>query len=509
MRSRSTADKMLRATDPAMSYQNFIITFIIVCLVGLGIITTMFNRRIEQHDKELTFDICTLISEKMDSSMKYMSDSVNGCAAMLAGTPIKDDPDMMYENFKSGMNRSSMVSVGIINNDGTVYADENEKEEFRKWGLLESAKDDSLSAHNNGVVISTPYRSGKTGQMVFTIFSGVYLKGEKISTIFMTFPLTELQKMANNESMSDDTEIWLMNRSSDNYVRCSGPDSVIGGWSNFRIYKNELTNKDDYEKWEKALRNGEDFAAVNYGVNGVDYTQVFRRIDFMPGWNVVVRTPSHSLTSTMRPILISIVAFALVLLGIAIALILFLHRKESEEKEVFEKLSSYDPLTRIMNRRAFDTRAQELLSSPNNGRYTFMFVDIDFFKQVNDRFGHEAGDRILEEFAITLSHVFGKDGFAARYGGDEFVVLVKDKNKDEINAMIERARQMLGAIIIDDPQTPDAERFHVHFSAGIASFPKDAGDFEALLRRADDALYKVKEAGRDGYCWYGDDYKKR
>ncbi|MBR1823447.1 MAG: diguanylate cyclase [Ruminococcus sp.] len=506
MRSRSTADKMLKASDPAMSYQNFIIVFIIVCIVGLAAITTLFNKRIEKHDKELTFDICTLISEKMDSSMKYMSDSVKGCASMLGGTPIKDAPEMMYSNFKSGMNKSSMVSIGIIGNDGTVYADENEKEEFEKWDLVEAAENEAMAQNNNGVAISTPYRSGKTGQMVFTIFSGVYLKGEKISTIFMTFPLTELQEMANNESMSDDTEIWLMNRSSDNYVRCSGPDSVIGGWSNFRIYKNEIKNKSDYEKWEKALRNGESFAAVNYNLSGTDYTQVFRRIDFMPGWNVVVRTPSHSLTSTMRPVLISIVLFAIFLICIALWLIIFLHRRESEEKEVFEKLSSYDPLTRIMNRRAFDTRAQELLSSPNNGKFSFMFVDIDFFKQVNDRFGHEAGDRILEEFAITLSHVFGKDGFAARYGGDEFVVLVKDKSREEINSMLEKARNMLGAIIIDDPQTPDAERFHVHFSAGIASFPKDAGDFEALLRRADDALYKVKEAGRDGYCWYGEEY---
>ena len=502
MRSRSTADKMLKASDTSISYQSIIISFIIVCLVGLAVITTLFNKRIEQHDKELTYDICTLISEKMDSSMKYMSDSVKGCTSMLSGTPIKDHPEVMYENFKNGYNRSSMVSIGIIDNDGNVYADENEKEEFEKWDLIEAVRNDEQTQNELGVIISTPYRSGKTGQMVFTIFSDVYISGKKESTIFMTFPLSELQKMANNDSMSDDTEIWLMNRSSDNYVRCSGPDSVIGGWSNFRIYKNEIKNKQDYKKWEAALRNGEDFDAVNYELNGVGYTQVFRRIDFMPGWNVVVRTPSHSLTSTMRPVLASIVVFALVIIGIALAMILFFHRKETEEKEILERLSTYDPLTRIMNRRSFDNRAQELLSSINNGNYTFMFVDIDYFKQVNDRFGHEAGDRILVEFAITLSHVFGNDGFAARYGGDEFVVLVKNKSKDEINAMIEKARAMLGAIIIDDPQTPDAERFHVHFSAGIASFPKDAGDFEALLRRADDALYKVKEAGRNGYRWY-------
>ena len=504
MKSRSTAARMMKESDMGSSYIGIIIVFIIICITGLVGITTLYNDRVEKHDKELTYEICTLISEKMDSSMKYMSDSVKGCASMLSGTPIEHEPEIMYQNFKSGMNRSSMVSVGIIDVDGNVYADESEKEEFEKWDLVNAANKEASEQQHAGVTISAPYRSGNTGKMVFTIFSGVYFKGKKISTIFMTFPLTELQKMANNESMSDDTEIWLMNRNSDNYVRCSGPDSVIGGWSNFKLYKNEIRNKADYQKWENTMRRGEAFAAVNYELGTTAYTQVFRRIDYMPGWNVVVRTPSHSLTSTMRPVLISIFIFALIIIAMALLMILHFHRRESEEKEVFERLSTYDPLTKIMNRRAFDARAQELLSSPNNGKFTFMFVDIDYFKQVNDRFGHEAGDRILVEFAITLSRVFGKDGFPARYGGDEFVVLVKNKSKDEINAMVERAREMLGAIIIDDPQTPDAERFHVHFSAGIAAFPKDAAEFEQLLRRADDALYKVKESGRNGYRWYGE-----
>ena len=183
-------------------------------------------------------------------------------------------------------------------------------------------------------------------------------------------------------------------------------------------------------------------------------------------------------------------------------MIWYFHKRESEEKEVFEKLSTYDPLTHIMNRRAFDSRAKKLMEKPGEERYTFMFVDIDLFKQVNDRFGHEAGDRLLVEFAIALRNTFGKCGLTARYGGDEFVVLVKDKSKSEVNRMIEEVRTTLGRIIIDDPQSSDNERFRVHFSAGIAVFPDDAKTFAQLLRCADDALYKVKEAGRDNYRWY-------
>lgn len=397
-----------------------------------------------------------------------------------------------------------MLSVGLITTDGTIYADESEKEEFEKWDLIEAAKSEERMSKSGGVVISTPYRSGISGEMVFTIFSDVRLKGEKVATIFMTFSLAEIQEMANTKSMGNETEIWLMNRSSDNFIRCSGPDNVIGGWSNFRLFKNGIKDKNNYSKWEKSLRSGEEFAAVNYTLDSVDYTQVFKRIDYMPGWDVVVRMPSHSLTSTMKPILISIIVFALVIIAIALAMIWYFHKRESEEKEVFEKLSTYDPLTHIMNRRAFDARAQKLLQKPKPEKYTFMFVDIDFFKQVNDRFGHEAGDRLLTEFSIALRNTFGKCGLTARYGGDEFVVLIKDKTRSEVNKMVDELRYTLGRIIIDDPQSPDEERFHVHFSAGIAVYPDDAKSFAQLLRCADDALYKVKEAGRNGYRWFGD-----
>ena len=503
MRNKSISDSF-KDSDEKISYQGIIIAFLIVCLVGLTIITKLFNDRIEKHDKELTFEICTLISEKLDSSMQYMSDSVKGCSAMISGTPVKDDPAMIYENFKRGQNQSNMISVGLISHDGVVYADENELKELEKWGLLKAALDDEQMRRAGGVAISTPYRSEKTGQMVFTIFSGAYLHNEKVCTIFMTFSLAKIQEMANTKTIGDETEIWLMNRSSDNYIRCSGPDNAIGGWSNFRLYKNEIKNKNDYRKWETSLREGDEFDAVNYTLNGIDYTQVFKRIDYMPGWNVVVRMPSHSLASMMKPILISIIAFAIVIIGIALALIWYFHEKESEEKEVFEKLSTYDPLTQIMNRRAFDEKAQSLMEKTGRGKFAFMFVDIDYFKQVNDRFGHEAGDRLLTEFSIALRNIFGKCGLAARYGGDEFVVLVKDKSKNEVNRMVEELRTTLGRIIIDDPQSYGMDRFNVQFSAGIASFPDDAKTFSQLLRCADDALYKVKEAGRNGYRWYGE-----
>lgn len=103
MKKQEISD-IVKNSEDKFSYQNIIIAFIVVCLLGLAAITSVFNNRIEKHDKELTFEICTLISEKLDSSMRYMSDSVKGCAAMLAGTPIKEQPDIMYDNFKRGNN---------------------------------------------------------------------------------------------------------------------------------------------------------------------------------------------------------------------------------------------------------------------------------------------------------------------------------------------------------------------------------------------------------------------
>lgn len=475
----------------SISYNKLIFSYIISCIVGLAVIVTVFNGLISDHDKRLTNEICTLISEKMDTSIRYMSTTVREISTIVSCYEA-EDLEAEYQELKRSVDTSDYLSIGIVDAEGNVYSSDEEKQEFEKWGLVRSALDSA------DVTISEPYRSSMTGQLVFTMFSPVIREGKRTGTIFVTYPLDDIQKMANTDSLKDETEIWIMDGYSDNMIRCSGSDSfLIGSWSNFKMDKSRISNIREYEQWQQLLRNGEQSGTVSYVLDDVSYAQVFKRIDFMPGWNVVVRIPSRSLSNTMQIFRGAVIAFAGVLIIATLILLAFIHKRETEEKKIFENLSVLDPLTRIMNRRAFETSVQNFFEKNKSPECMFMFFDVDYFKQVNDKYGHDAGDYILVEFSSALNKIYSDSGLVARYGGDEFVVFIRGKSREAAEAMTEHFAELIGAIRIESD--PD---FRLHFSAGMAACPFDAPDLSELMKCADDALYEVKKAGRNGWRWY-------
>jgi diguanylate cyclase (GGDEF)-like protein len=136
-----------------------------------------------------------------------------------------------------------------------------------------------------------------------------------------------------------------------------------------------------------------------------------------------------------------------------------------------------------------------------------LFFDVDYFKQVNDRFGHEAGDRILVSFTALLKKHFGELGFVSRYGGDEFVVLLDSNSKEDVTILLENLKQDVYQVKpTDNPVKNDG--FRLSFSAGAACYPEDAETLGDLKHCADLALYDVKERGRNGYLWYRPELEK-
>lgn len=477
--------------EKSFSYHKMIFTYLSSCIIGLLIIVTIFNGLIDEHDKQLTNEICTLISEKMDTSIKYISSTVDEISTILSYCDSSSF-DEEYEQLKKCAEESDFISIGIVDNDGKLYATEAECSEFEKWGLMD------IAVNSTDVTISEPYRSSMTGQLVFTMFSQLVRDGERMGTIFVTYPLDEIQNMANTESLKDETEILIMDGYSDNIIRCSGSGFLVGSWSNFKIEKQHIRNISAYEKWEASLRNGEKTGTVNYSTkDGISYTQVFKRIDFMPGWNVVVRIPSLALSNTMQIFRWAIIAFAAVIIAATLFLLIFTHKRETAEKKIFEALSTYDPLTKILNRRAFENAARKYFETEGITKCAFIFFDVDYFKQVNDKYGHETGDHILVSFAEVLHSVFGDSGLVSRFGGDEFVVLIKNGSKDSVNSMVERFAEL-----IKDVRIESDGNFRLHFSAGMAACPMDSDNLRGLMKCADNALYKVKEAGRNGWKWY-------
>ncbi len=154
------------------------------------------------------------------------------------------------------------------------------------------------------------------------------------------------------------------------------------------------------------------------------------------------------------------------------------------------KLASTDALTGLFNRRTFLARLARSLEGVGRGcEFSLAIVDIDHFKRVNDRFGHEAGDRVLKRIAVTLRRSVRKVDTVARYGGEEFGILFSGVGLPRAAALAESLRKRVRRL--SGPWAP------VTVSVGLAACRRAEGGPDELIRLADEALYKAKASGRN------------
>ncbi len=173
-------------------------------------------------------------------------------------------------------------------------------------------------------------------------------------------------------------------------------------------------------------------------------------------------------------------------------------RKAAEE--AIKNLAFYDPLTRLPNRRLLLDRLQHsLASSVRSGRKgALLFVDLDNFKTLNDTFGHDIGDLLLQHVGQRLESCVREGDTVARLGGDEFVVMLEDLNKNDIEAAAQT--EAIGEKILDSLNQPYQLATHEHHSTpsiGMTLFNGHQQTIEELLKQADIAMYQAKKAGRN------------
>jgi diguanylate cyclase (GGDEF)-like protein len=156
-------------------------------------------------------------------------------------------------------------------------------------------------------------------------------------------------------------------------------------------------------------------------------------------------------------------------------------------------IASYDSMTGVYNRRKFFEIASGKFSNSKDDLYAVM-IDIDKFKNINDTYGHDTGDKVIKIIAQTMSAFVSKESIFGRIGGEEFAILCNESSEDKILQRIESLREMVEKteIVLDDGTIVKCT-----ISNGIAKVDEDTNTLDSLLKSADIALYEAKGSGRN------------
>lgn len=164
------------------------------------------------------------------------------------------------------------------------------------------------------------------------------------------------------------------------------------------------------------------------------------------------------------------------------------------EALTLHELSQQDCLTGLLNRSAAIRAIRHILNS-GKGHHILIMLDIDQFKQLNDNYGHQFGDKALHRAASRLKSALRRDDVFGRLGGDEFIILLKDVSYSmDLYSRLENLCSLIGSAL--EPEV------HISGSLGTAAYPEDGATFEELYKKADIALYQAKKHGRNQYTVY-------
>lgn len=181
----------------------------------------------------------------------------------------------------------------------------------------------------------------------------------------------------------------------------------------------------------------------------------------------------------------------------------FSFRDITEQKQaeaIIKHQASHDPLTNVANRLYFKERLYVALNQAQKAQkmLAVMFLDLDHFKEINDTLGHGIGDKLLQSFVECLQQCIRNKDLICRLGGDEFLILLPDINhRDDVSAIAQRILTKLTF-----PFVIENHPLRVSSSIGIGIYPDHGQDADTLVKKADDALYYVKQQGRNNYHFF-------
>lgn len=470
------------------------ILFAFYLMVCLGIIISAYFHlsRIARDFNTQHLELITgLYAEKMNTSMEYLQNYAQEEVTLIQAMDDQQ-PLAILQDLQNNLDQSLFCDMGFILKNQKLLGNACAVSDIQKKNL------DQLAERSDEAFFSDPYQSSETGSMIMTIFLPVK-HSKEIQTLYMSVKIENLRQLGVYDLLRGKISVYLLKADSENFITCiSSSSDTAGNWNNLLLQQKYFSYTDDYSyhQWIQDMRAGKTEGRFSAGIRGEESTISYRNINNMPGWYVVVELTNKNVSNITQHFSVWGGIYGSILVGFTILYMMTIVFLEKKDKKRYMGLSTLDPLTGIMNRRAFQRAIDDELRKKVPG--VFVFIDVDNFKTCNDRYGHNNGDLCLTHFANAMKQCFPEGSLLGRYGGDEFVVYMKKVSSESVQQYMRYFQELIAHLTL-----PSGETIDLSASSGGAAFPEHGEDFITLCRSADVALYDVKRNGKAAFKMKG------
>ena len=397
--------------------RGMLVLYLVVCTAVIVIAYFHLTKIAKDYNTEHLELICGLYAEKMNETIDYLQSYAKENVKTVRNIEEKK-PEEILARLERDLDQTVFCDIGFFMKDGESYGDACAVADLKKNGLDKQVKKAEES------FVSEPYQASKNGGMVMTVVA-MAPDDDRIDALYVSVMIENLKKLGTYELLQGKVSVHLLKADSENYITCiSGKESTSGIWNYlllqqkyFRYYYGY-----SYNDWMLDMRMGVKEGRFTANVRGEDATISYRSISSMPGWYIIVQLANKKISNITQYFSAWGVVYGSILMLFTILYMLTILLMEKKDKEIYNGLSDTDALTGLFNRRAFQAAVDETLLKRIAG--VFIFIDVDNFKDYNDKYGHANGDLCLKHFAATMKKCFPKDSILGRYGGVVFVVYI-------------------------------------------------------------------------------------
>ncbi len=429
----------------------------------------------------------TAVHEQTRNLFKEAQTSLTVASLWMAEHPDQDPGKAsgfirLVENLRKSSD--DLIDIRMVTRDGTLRYVPDRGQTNRTNVADRDYFQAQFEERTRGLYVAKPVVSRVTGKLGIPISIPVSKAGGDIAVIFAAIELDRIAGNFEAERIQPRGTIAILRDDGLFMFRSPMDDKIIGS---------SVAQSAMWQRNLGALPRGF-YESERSPVDGLSRAVAYTRVQDYP----LVVAVTASLDDLLRAwrmhtlILVSIALLISIACLLLAATLLRCMRDEATVRRTLEHLMLTDPLTGVGNRRMLELRLDdEILRAERYRRaLTVVYFDLDHFKQVNDKYGHDVGDTVLRQVADSLVANLRQSDHVARMGGEEFVTLLTETGLDDAVTLVERMRAAVAALQI--PGLPQ----HITISAGLAQW-REGENAETLLRRADQALYRAKASGRN------------